>query len=372
MDKTKAILTSASDTYEVSETIKAAEKKKAFFTYGTLSKYRSELMGIAMLCVMFFHAYDFDFEFEILNTVRSLGFGGVDIFIMLSSMGLVVSLSKRKQEYGEFMSRRISRLFPGYLIVMIPYTVFQILHYGAPWSSLFWNSTLLSYWVRCGGRFNWYITGIMIFYIITPHFFKKFSVSKHREFLTSAWIAVCLLVSQLLMQEGYWNFMDIIYRFAPFILGILMGFYVLSNKRFGVKSMVIHTLSLAAGIFYYFVSVYVSKLEIRLFLPFCHIFIFTTIPVCLFICFLFDKLPLGILRKFFSFIGKNSLEIYLLNVSLFTETKLLRKYILIGFDARIYYLITFMANILLGWGLHKAIELLTKFALKNRKVKAET
>ena len=62
-------------------------------------------------------------------------------------------------------------------------------------------------------------------------------------------------------------------------------------------------------------------------------------------------------------IGNSSLEIYLLNVSLFSETALLRQYINFGGPTnRLYYLIVFAANILLGMLLHYALDkLLERF-----------
>ena len=56
--------------------------------YSALSKYRTELMGLAMLWVMLYHAWSLDLGLRLLNAVRAFGFGGVDIFILLSAMGL--------------------------------------------------------------------------------------------------------------------------------------------------------------------------------------------------------------------------------------------------------------------------------------------
>ena len=44
--------------------------------YSVLSKYRSELMGAAMLWVMLFHAADLTFPIPVLDLFRAAGFGG--------------------------------------------------------------------------------------------------------------------------------------------------------------------------------------------------------------------------------------------------------------------------------------------------------
>ena len=116
--------------------------------YSVLSRRRTELMGAAMLWVMLFHASGLEFGIPLLNLVRKAGFGGVDMFILLSAMGLAMSLSRREQDYSAFMARRGTRILPAYYLVMIPYTLTLILTQGRPWAALLWNSTLLYYWMR--------------------------------------------------------------------------------------------------------------------------------------------------------------------------------------------------------------------------------
>ncbi len=105
--------------------------------YQCLSRYRSELMGAAMLWVMLFHASKLELGLPILDLARKAGFGGVDLFILLSSMGLALSLIRREQDYTAFMLRRAGRILPSYYAVMLPYTLFLILAQGVPWSTLF-------------------------------------------------------------------------------------------------------------------------------------------------------------------------------------------------------------------------------------------
>ena len=69
--------------------------------YQNLSRYRSELMGLAMLWVMLFHAYEFHFYVPLLDALKGIGFAGVDVFILLSAMGLYVSLSKASKRERE-------------------------------------------------------------------------------------------------------------------------------------------------------------------------------------------------------------------------------------------------------------------------------
>ena len=87
-----------------------------------------------------------------------------------------------------------------------------------------------------------------------------------------------------------------------------------------------------------------------------HLFLFTTVPMCFGLCFLFDRLPLGWVRTFLRLVGENSLEIYLFNVSVFFHTELWRKVFSFGPSNRLYWLVIFGLNIACGVGLHKGIE----------------
>lgn len=322
--------------------------------YRVLSKYRSELMGAAMLWVMLFHAWDLDFGVKPLNWLRAAGFGGVDIFIVLSAMGLVMSLSARDQEFSVFMRRRCVRILPAYYVVMVPYTLFSILRGSAPVSALLWNSTLLYYWVHAKGAFNWYVAGIMLFYALTPFCFRRLKKSGRREVWTAAGIVAGLFACRILIMDDYWNHLDVFYRLPVFFLGLLLGFYVQEGRRLSGRDILFWCVWTAAGVIYLLASFRIPA-EV-FYLPLCHLFLFSTVPMCLVGCWFFEHLPLGWLRRFLRCVGQNSLEIYLLNVSFFSETALLQQYIGFGPRRYLYYLITFSLNIALGVLLHRVVQ----------------
>lgn len=324
--------------------------------YRLLSKYRSELMGCAMLWVMLFHAFDLDLGFAPLNWFRAAGFGGVDIFIVLSAMGLVLSLEKRVVPYEAFMARRAGRILPAYFAVMLPYTLFLILYYGHPWSALVWNSTLLYYWMHSPGAFNWYVAGAMSFYAVTPLCHRKLKSCRSREGLTALGILLSVAFCQLIMQEDFWQYVDVFYRVPLFFLGLLLGFYVSEDRKLGGRDIAFWSFAALFG-FAYGAKVYLTgPMAGQWHTPLCHLFLFTTVPMCLVGCWLFEKLPLGLLRKVLRFIGTNSLEIYLLNVSIFCELELLRRFVHFGPSNRLYFLIMIPVNILLGAALHRGVE----------------
>ncbi len=317
--------------------------------YSLLSKYRSELMGVAMLSVMLFHASDMDLG--IFNGPRTLGFGGVDIFVLLSAMGLAMSLTRRRQEYGAFLIRRARRVLPAYYLVMAAYTLALLVRKQATVSAFFWNATLLQYWVRPQGRFNWYMTGLLIWYALIPPLTALMGRSRHRAALTVLISAAGIAVCELLYRDGYWYYMDPFFRLPVLAEGILLGFLILEDRRLGARDYAVWGLCVAAGALW--ALVWLKGWTVWA----AYMFPFTTVPACLLICLVLDRLPLGALRRCLRFVGENSLEIYLLNVSFFSETGLLRRFFDPDPGHYAYYAASFALNILLGWALHRAIAL---------------
>ena len=264
-------------------------------------------MGLAMLAVMFYHAGYL--ELGLLNGPRALAFGGVDIFVLLSGLGLSMSLTRRKQEYGGFLVRRMKRVLPAYFAVMVPYTLYLLISHRASISTFFWNATLLQYWVRPAGQFNWYMTGIMIY---------------------------------------------VFFRIPVLLEGILLGLWVCGERKFTRRDGLCWLAVFLGGVgalalFATGVTEWAT-----------YAFAYTTVPVCLVVAWLLDRLPLSLVKRALSFLGENSLEIYLLNVSLFSEHALLRRFFDPDPGHYIYFAASLSLNILLGCSLHKLIARLVK------------
>ena len=343
--------------------------------YRVLSRFRSELMGVAMLWVMLFHSFDLKLGNPTLDSIRGAGFGGVDIFILLSSVGLAMSLIRREQDYVSFLKRRAGRILPAYYLVMIPFTLFSIHDPGAPWSALFWNSTLLYYWVRCPGAFNWYICGAMVFYALTPPTLRwlREQHKKGRMLLCAGGVTLAsLALCQLLLHEGYACYLDIFYRVPVFVTGLVLGIFILEERKLGWRDWLFWALCGLLWWGYCQLSLAYPSWEQPVILPLAHQFVFSTVPLCLLFCLAFQVLPLGWPRRLLRLVGENSLEIYLLNVTLFSRYDLLRQYVSFGPTNRLYFLLSYAANIALGVLLHKVVEGLRALYQQRKERKLST
>ena len=309
-------------------------------------------MGLAMLAVMFYHAGYL--ELGLLNGPRALAFGGVDIFVLLSGLGLSMSLTRRKQEYGGFLVRRMKRVLPAYFAVMVPYTLYLLISHRASISTFFWNATLLQYWVRPAGQFNWYMTGIMIYYILTPPLTARLARSKRPVAILLLGAVLSFCVCEIIYRDGYWYYMDVFFRIPALLEGILLGLWVCGERKFTRRDGLCWLAVFLGGVgalalFATGVTEWAT-----------YAFAYTTVPVCLVVAWLLDRLPLSLVKRALSFLGENSLEIYLLNVSLFSEHALLRRFFDPDPGHYIYFAASLSLNILLGCSLHKLIARLVK------------
>ena len=114
-----------------------------------ISKYRSALMGVAILWILLHHS---GMNLMRLFAVKRSGYGGVDIFLFVSGLGLSVSLTKN-EDIIAFYKKRMVRLFPSYVPMLI---VFLFLNASisspADWILGFLgNLTGFLFWTNSGG-----------------------------------------------------------------------------------------------------------------------------------------------------------------------------------------------------------------------------
>lgn len=326
--------------------------------YSLLSRYRSELMGFAMLWVLVYHTWGMGLSNPILNQIRNFGCAGVDIFILLSCVGLVASLCRREQSYERFMARRAGRILPAYFLTMVPYTLFLIGQGQATLSTLLWNATLLSTWVVPKGAINWYIPAIMFYYALTPWCFRRLRRSSHRELLTLSAVAAVVLAVWIFLHDGFWGYGGVLYHLPIFFLGLLIGLYVQEEKKLTLPAALFWAAAAVAGVVYGWAGWAADPPRFKAtFWPQPYAFLLWTVPLCLLLCLCFRYLPLGGVRAVLRWIGERSLEIYLLNATLFLA---LYPYLLPRFSfprgTCVYYLLATPVNIALGAALHWALE----------------
>lgn len=166
--------------------------------YDYLSGHRAELMGVAILWVVWYHTAQF-YPAESLTHplvfLKRIGYGGVDIFLLVSGMGICNSLGKNS--LSVFVQNRLKRVVPvwwTYLAIQIVlgltacdirYSVKEVIGFA----------TFTGYWLGMGHQGNWYVYAIMLFYLASPVLLSLLKEAKNRKRAYAVLAMVALLVS---------------------------------------------------------------------------------------------------------------------------------------------------------------------------------
>lgn len=151
--------------------------------WSLLSEKRSWLFSTAILLVVFFHFFDDMYLHNDLNNsvakiigrlgCSTIGSVGVDIFCLLSGIGLFFSYSKNT-DIKYFYKKRAIRLLITYIPIGGLYWVIQDLVLKQNFITFLSDFTVFSFWM-CGDRTVWFISYIALMYLCFPgiyHFLR--------------------------------------------------------------------------------------------------------------------------------------------------------------------------------------------------------
>ena len=190
-----------------------------------LSKYRTTLMGIAMLWVVLHHCncnthyhLNFLYSFPLLN----LGYSGVDIFIFLSGFGIYYSLNKNS-DIGYFLVKGIYRFLPAIPIFII-YIIFSKV---TSFHEIIGYFTLEKFWINNG--FLGYLSYAFFFYLLSP-LIKNIIDSHIKE---NIYLQLGFLFILFILTIPYWKTMQLVgvSRILIYTLGMYLGYYFCTAKK---------------------------------------------------------------------------------------------------------------------------------------------
>ena len=283
-----------------------------------ISRFRTELMGFAIIWVILFHS---EISIPILGNLYRIGYGGVDIFFFLSGLGLFFSFSKN-QDVTLFYRKRFTRIFPTYIIIVL----FSMLFLGPFRLTQFLvNVSTIGYWIN-KSYFEWYIPSLVLFYVTFPLLFKLINRSIGLFFSVILFVTVSLMVMKLQFHLNE-KLILFITRIPIFSIGILWGKWTVEKKQFSkLSTRLIIILSLLGLIGTVLSNKYVPRPILLNYGLFWYPFIVITPGLCALISYTLDKLKLPFINKALAFFGTISLELYLLHVKLFEESGVIAEY----------------------------------------------
>ena len=212
-------------------------------------KFRTELMGFAIIWIMLFHGEEFykGLKLPIFTFVIGRGNVGVDIFLFLSGFGLYYSLNANKDTIS-FYRRRIIRVLIPYLLISVPYWIYNTVRKDGSALDFFSNLTGVSF-VTKGVPTTWYIFLIIFLYIAYPFVFKI-----EREYgligdvmLIFSSIVISLLIYNLNIQL-YHNIEIALTRIPCFIFGSLSARLYEKKRKIDNTFFIMYTI-ISIGIF---------------------------------------------------------------------------------------------------------------------------
>ena len=268
-------------------------------------------MGFAMLMVVFHHIA-IDINSSLFAFLHYHGGFGVDVFLLLSGLGLYFS-TKKGLNLKEFYLKRIIRIIPIYAIVIAVVTLIK-----GPYNlnDYLVKVSTLGYWFN-GPIFDWFIPALLFLYLIYPLFYYVLNKNSIVSLILVILIYFVVMVLPIGSDFGF------LYRIPTFLIGIILGKLIVNRNEYPFKGMYLVIYSFfAIGVIlliYAFDMYYqkglnptiIPELKINgwLWLP----YFLLTIGFSLFVAFVFKKMASKKLNNFFAFIGGISLEIYLIH-----------------------------------------------------------
>ncbi len=177
-------------------------------------------MGLAMLMVVFHHLAIHGMN-DFLGFLHLNGGFGVDVFLLLSGMGLYYS-TRQGLELGKYFQKRVIRIFPLYFAIT---AVTSVLH-GDSFVTWLLKATTIGSWTT-GVSYDWYIPCIVALYALFPIFHK---LTYGRTHGTAVGLAVSVLMYMFMQFLPYGSNFQLWLRWPIFFLGATLGRWMFCDE----------------------------------------------------------------------------------------------------------------------------------------------
>lgn len=301
--------------------------------YALLSRYRSELMGFAIIIVVMFHTYVE--RTDAFYGLHRIGSVGVDIFLLLSGIGLWFSWTKKtlpslRHDYLPFIYRRLKRIYPTWLLLgSIHYISRFHGHTTADYVDLVLDILFnWGFWTH-GELKLWYISAIMVMYLFAPFYMemiRRWPVWRWSLVLSLMWCFAQQYVTPIHDSVGH---IEIFWSRIPiFLIGMNIGEWVKQKRSISSDATPLLIVMLIASAAFCIYLEQVKHGEFPIFFERL-LYIPLSISASLLLALLLDKTTTTIsnpaiatshktrfvsrLRTSLAFLGGISLEIYLLH-----------------------------------------------------------
>jgi peptidoglycan/LPS O-acetylase OafA/YrhL len=180
-------------------------------------------MGVSILWIMFFHSgIDLPNVLMPIEIFKTIGYSGVDIFFLLSGIGLTFSI-KNSKSLKHFFLKRLERILPAYLIYMSIRSLYELLI----------TTFSLSHFILSLIGFVkdvWFIPAILVCYLFFPFYYKislKFTSIKIFIYSCVIILSICCLI---IIDSPIQYFLIFTIRVPIFLYGCHIGIMFTSKQ----------------------------------------------------------------------------------------------------------------------------------------------
>ena len=194
--------------------------------YKNISKARNQLMGIAMLMIMFFHT---SIKYpKVLDLLKNFGDFGVNIFFLVSGYSMIYAWNKNP-DLKAFYKKRFIRILVTYLPIAIGWCSISVLMHECGILEAICKILTIQFWID-GNLLHWFISGILILYLITPFWIRMSDkYAKLSAIVTIGVCSICIIYSYI-ENPGISIFL---YRLPAYFMGLYMGRKAYKNQEPG-------------------------------------------------------------------------------------------------------------------------------------------
>lgn len=275
-------------------------------------RFRQAWLGLALLWIVLSHV---PLDFGVLKYLINTGYGGVDICFFASGIGCFYSLSK-DSDIGSFMKRRLKRLAPTYIVFILVWLAYQGVLGNFNFQMAIGNLFALQSFTGLGSDFNWYISALLLFYILAPYFVAI--VKK-----TTTLRKIVFLLFLIACSFPFWRadtYIITITRLPVFYVGMVFADMCKKDKQLSAKHVVCLTVSFILGVIFLGAAYFCFPKHLWSHGLYWYPFIFITPPLCIALsCILMQIERIKVLKpviSFFYLCGEYSFEIYLVHALL--------------------------------------------------------
>jgi peptidoglycan/LPS O-acetylase OafA/YrhL len=200
------------------------------------------LKGYSISTIVLFHLLQYFALPDVLSKAISFGGAGVHVFILCSGFGLCLSQLNKPLSYGQFLKRRLLKIYFPYIIVIfisasIPFIYINADKIMAVCSHVFLFKMFSEHFENSFGGQFWFISTILQFYVIFPILFIIIKKCKWRSLAGGGMsIIISLLYATIvgLTDKSYfrvWNSFFLQYLWE-FVLGMILAKEFYKNRDF--------------------------------------------------------------------------------------------------------------------------------------------